>query len=297
MRARILVVMFGLSIGGGCNPYKYNTVDGALGSGGYSTIQQIQDPSMPSGTLVAVGDVVITAIDTFGSATGNIWVEEPSGGVNSGILVYKGNLDGTDLAVGDMVNITNAEKQIYDGDIELGSPPTGGYLEVTVTGQIAVPAPMVVDALSVVQMPGGPGSNWAPYLGVLVTLNNVAVISDPKCVGSCKDNTYDSFGVTGVIDIQSELAALPGAGSGSGNDAGLGTLDGGDCLASVTGIVDAYNGEYDLYPVATSNIVTGGTACPAPEQANGADGTECTDGIDGCVSRTHRLRVRGWNHV
>src|ERR1700733_13813294 len=163
MRARILVVMFGLSIGGGCNPYKYNTVDGALGSGGYSTIQQIQDPSMPSGTLVAV----------VGSATGNIWVEEPSGGVNSGILVYKGNLDGTDLAVGDMVNITNAEKQIYDGDIELGSPPTGGYLEVTVTGQIAVPAPMVVDALSVVQMPGGPGSNWAPYLGVLVTLNNV----------------------------------------------------------------------------------------------------------------------------
>src|SRR5580692_116008 len=117
MRAGILVAMFGLSIG--CSSYKYNTVDGALGSGGYSTIQQIQDPSMPTGTLVAVGDVVITAIDTFGSATGNIWVEEPGGGVNSGILVYKGNLDGTDLAVGDMVNITNAEKQIYDGDIEL----------------------------------------------------------------------------------------------------------------------------------------------------------------------------------
>ncbi len=70
--------------------------------------------------------------------------------------------------------------------------------------------------------PGWPGR--APHLGVLVTLDNVSVLSNPKCIGTCTDNSADQFSITGIATVESELAPLPGAGSGSSNSAGEGTL-------------------------------------------------------------------------
>ena len=38
-------------------------------------IQDIQDPAMTNGTAVAIKGVVVTAIDSFGGKTGDIWVQ------------------------------------------------------------------------------------------------------------------------------------------------------------------------------------------------------------------------------
>ena len=47
--------------------------------------------------------MVVTAIDTYGAKTGDIWVEEPEGGKCSGVHVYDAPLsDVATLAVGDI---------------------------------------------------------------------------------------------------------------------------------------------------------------------------------------------------
>src|SRR3569833_3715391 len=62
---------------------------GSNGSGNFVTIQQVQDDAMAPGSAVALHDVVVTAIDTFGSKVGDFWVEEKGGGKRSGVHVFK----------------------------------------------------------------------------------------------------------------------------------------------------------------------------------------------------------------
>src|SRR5687767_8547473 len=82
--------------------------------GGSVTIQEVQDPAMPAGTVVELDGVVVTAIDAFGARTGDLWVQEPGGGEFSGIKVFGAPLDVVaTLAVGDIVNISNAEKDEF----------------------------------------------------------------------------------------------------------------------------------------------------------------------------------------
>src|SRR5262249_38652340 len=71
------------------------------------SIQDVQSDAMPPGTPVELHGVVVTAIDTFGGKTGDLWVEEPSGGPFSGIHVFGAPVaQVANLAVGDIVDIT-----------------------------------------------------------------------------------------------------------------------------------------------------------------------------------------------
>jgi hypothetical protein len=82
-------------------------------------------------------------------------------------------------------------------------------------------------------------------------------------MGNCNDPTYESFGITGDIKVQSSLAAMPSP-----------KVARDDCLASVAGVVD-YFFDYQILPRTTAEIGTGGTGCATENQM-----TACGDGID-----------------
>ncbi len=240
------------------------------------TIQQVQNDAMPPGTPVSLQGVVVTAIDSYGAKTGDFWVEDPAGGAFSGVHVFGAPVAMVAaLALGDVVTITGAQK----AEFALASdttgrtltelePVSGGAIAIAKTGTGAVPAPMVVDALAVGQLPtqAARDAEWEKWEGVLITVNHVSALDAPVCVGTaCTDPTLQDFDVTGQLEIESSLAAFPAVGPG--------------CLASVTGVED-YFFSYLLLPRTTAELVTGGTGCPAAEAAAGTSIGTCGDGID-----------------
>src|SRR5512135_612823 len=85
-----------------------DTISGAV------KIQDVQNDQMAPGTPVSLSGVVVTAIDNFGGKVGDIWVEEPEGGMFSGIHIYKADPTAVaGLAVGDIVNVTGAVKDEF----------------------------------------------------------------------------------------------------------------------------------------------------------------------------------------
>lgn len=241
-----------------------------------NTVQEVQSDAMPPGTPVTLRGVVVTAIDNYGPRKGNFYVAEPEGGAFSGVLVYGAPLDQVaGLAVGDLVDITDAEKDEFSLDTddatvtELG-PVAGGVMTVTEVGTGAVPAPQVLDALAIGQMAtAAREAEYEKWEGVLVRVNNISVTSEIRPVSSSNpDPMFVVFKITGVLEVDSSLAEIPYS------ETGEPWLRGGDCLMSITGMGD-YFFNYKVLPRATADIVMGGAGCPAPE----APGT-CTDGID-----------------
>lgn len=232
-----------------------------------------QDDGSLLGVEVNIRGVVVTAIDNYGERKGNIWVQEPDGGAYSGVLVYGIELtDVADLALGDVIDLEHVVVDEFALTEDTSgrtttemTPPDGGTIIVTVTGQGTVPAPEVVDALAIGQMATEEArdAEWEKWEGVLITLENVSVLDELDQIGSTpQDPPFEEFKVTGPMRLDTSLALIEPV-----------TFD--DCLASVTGIGD-YFFNYKVLPRETSAIVTGGTGCPAQE----ADTTGCTDGID-----------------
>jgi len=252
-----------------------STADGSGGgdAAAFVKIQDIQSDTMPVGTKVSVQGVVVTAIDNYGAKTGDIWVEEPEGGAFSGVHVYNAPVAiVATLSVGDIVTITGGVKAEFALASDTSGrtlteiePPMGGMLGMTKTGTGTVPAPQVIDALAIGQMSDPARSNeWEKWEGVLVTMTNVSALSVPTCVGSaCSDPLLQNFGITGVAKAESSLAAFP---TGIARD---------QCLASLTGVVD-YFFDYLVLPRSTTEVMTGGTACPASENSHAL----CTDSLD-----------------
>ena len=118
------------------------------------TIQQVQDPGTPPGTPVSLQNVVVTAVDLFGTRTGDFWVEEPDGGPLSGVLVFPPSAALTTVASltpGDIVTITGAEKDEFaltGSDSRHDRPhrhraraDRGGTMTIKKTSTGSVPAP------------------------------------------------------------------------------------------------------------------------------------------------------------
>jgi hypothetical protein len=200
-----------------------------------------------------------------------MWVEEPGGGPFSGVHVFRGKATG--IAVGDIVDITGGIKSEFklngaDGSVTEIQAPMGGTMTVTKTGTGAVPAPAVIDVLAIGTKPKAErDAEWEKWEGVLVTTSNVVAFGSPSCIlsrGNCADNTRSSFSITGVAKLESNLSAFP-------------AVKAGDCLATVTGVVD-YAFDFVIFPRTTTEAVTGGTAC-VRELSTGATNL-CTDTRD-----------------
>jgi hypothetical protein len=273
-----LVLGFAACRGGddGNNPRPDSSV-----TGDDVTIQDIQNVAMPSGTAVTIKGVVVTAIDAYGAKTGDFWVQEPGGGEFSGIHVYGAPLDQVAaLAIGDVVNISGAEKDDFMySDFDPGyaitelKPVAGGEMDVAKTGQSMVLQPTVVNA----RMIGGLAdfmardAEWEKWEGVLITIENVTTSNDQDCVGSaCSDPTLQKIEVTGGVVLESALAAFPV--DSETNFAGAWKR--GDCLTGATGVLD-YFFDYLLLPRTTAEYGTEGTGCPTENSA-----ALCGDGMD-----------------
>jgi hypothetical protein len=248
------------------------------------TIQEIQndampacDPATPSTCVeLKLKGVVVTAIDAFGSRTGDFWIGEPGGGPYSGVQVYRAPLDQVGaLQIGDVVDIAGAQKAEFTISTDPMAktltelePIEGGMMTVTKTGASMPIQPTVVDALAIGQMTDfmAREAEWEKWEGVLVTLNNVEAFSNTTCItsmGNCTDMTYERFDITGDIQVQSSLAAMPST-----------KVARGDCLSGVTGILSFFF-DYHVLPRTTAEIGTGGTACPVENTA-----ATCGDSID-----------------
>jgi hypothetical protein len=279
-----------LSLFFACRSNNEQPVDatGDGGGSGFVTIQQVQSTSMPPGTPVSLQGVIVTAVDSFGTRQGDIWVEEPGGGPFSGVLIFPpAALQATAVAlqVGDIVTITGGEKDDFaltgsdadptgrtDTEVE---QITGGKMAITVTGQGAAPAPQTIDLTAIgklydpTQGSAGGGAAftaaWQMWEGVLVTATNVDAFGAPKTFGSGGADQYD-LDISGDGELEGSLTDITMAGI---------KVD--TCLATLTGVVD-YFYNFLIYPRSSSDIATGGTGCVFENAANGS--AYCTDGID-----------------
>jgi hypothetical protein len=290
MRLTSLIAVLVLAVVACRSDNNNNTVDGnGSGSGSGVTIQQVQSDAMAAGTAVSLNNVVITAIDNFGAKTGDIWVEEMGGGKRSGVHVYKGTAY-SGMAVGDVINLTGSIKAEFSltgsnadpsgrTETELEPPTSTGTVTLTKVSSGATITPDKVDALAIGQMydstmsatgGGSAFSNaWEDWEGVLIELDNVAAASAPKGFGSTPyaADAY-AFSITGVAKTEGSLTDITAS-----------SIARSTCFSNMTGVV-SYFYDYLVYPRSSSDFATGGTGCPAAEQANGTDGSKCTDGID-----------------
>ena len=276
MRVRFLALtslsLFACRGGSSHNP------DASPDGAGGTRNQDIQRDSMPVGTAVELHGVVVTAIDAFGAKTGDIWVEEPEGGAFSGIHIFGApSAQVTPLALGDIIDVTGAVKDEFALSTDTSGRTVtelkaamGGMITLNKTGSGTVPAPQVVDALAIGQMPATMrDAEWEKWEGVLITVKTagggVTATSNPKAIGgTTPDPTLSSFGITGVVKVESSLAAFPTP-----------AIKAGDCIASVTGVED-YFFDYLILPRTTAELATGGAGCPAAESSPAL----CGDGID-----------------
>ncbi|MFT3691554.1 MAG: hypothetical protein QM831_00325 [Kofleriaceae bacterium] len=259
--------------------------NGSNGSDSFNKIQDVQNDAMTPGTPVSLHNVVVTAIDKYGSKTGDIWVEEQGGGKRSGVHVYNAQLtDVASLNVGDVIDLKGAIKAEFAltgsnadstgrTETEL-EPANGGQITITKSGMTATITPDKVDALAIGMMYDGTmaamgggtafSNAWEDWEGVLIEIDNVSALNAASCVGkSCTDATLREFGLTGVINAESAIGEF------AADDT---TIRRGSCMKSVTGVV-SYFYDYLIYSRGDADVVAGGTSCPATE-------TACGDSID-----------------
>jgi len=245
------------------------TTDGG-GSGGDGsnagdvTIQEIQNDAMASGTAVEVKGVVVTAIDSFGNRTGDLFVSEPGGGAFSGVKVFGTPLDTlATLQVGDLVDITGAEKHeacnaaapcgpvVFDNGASITEIQgvAAGSLVITKVGTMPVPTPSVVDAKAVAAMTAAERvAEWEKWEGVLIKVTNARQLSAVAQFGNTPGDDSNEFRITGIARVQSVLVGLPV------------TATFGTCYESVTGIGDFFFNNLIL-PRTADDLVAGGTMC------------------------------------
>lgn len=141
-----------------------DTTTGDTTTGGdATTIYDIQQGMITLGDPVTVENVVVTSGLTF--KKDGFFVEDPAGGLYSGIFVYI-NMLAVNVAPGDVLTITGTYDEFFDASqIKIANPA-----DVVKTGTAPLPAPVVVTPATI-----GGGPEAEKYEGVLVQVNNVMV--------------------------------------------------------------------------------------------------------------------------
>jgi hypothetical protein len=215
------------------------------------TIQEVRAATTPVNTPVELADVIVTAIDRYGTDTGDVWVQEIGGGPSSGVHVYSVlDADVALLAVGDVIDINNARKVTFTaggdttGKTEIEVAPTlGGSLVITRKSAMAV-YPTTVDILAIEAL-AQPYEDIEieKWVGMLVRFTQVRANGSPTTVG-----LTNQFPLS-IVNVNDTQVALP---SGVVN---------GTCFDEIIGILEYYR-TYNLVPRQESDAFAGGTSCP-----------------------------------
>jgi predicted extracellular nuclease len=201
------------------------------------TIYDITTRKISEKTQVVLKDVIVTAVDGNGQYSGDMYVQDPKGGPNSGLKLYRpqrvdaGQI--TDLIPGDHVKV--------EGQIKYFSPATSPFpdaksvIELDQGCQVSrlssgpPPVPAEIQIADVKD-----ATKAAGWENVLVTLKNVGVTKP-------LDAKYGEFEVGGALAVDDELFPY--------------TPQLGDCI-SATGIL-FYFYNYKLAPRDAKDIAAG----------------------------------------
>jgi hypothetical protein len=276
------------------------------GVGETTTIYDLQSPDVAEGTEVTLKDVVVVAIDNYGSRTGSIYVAEQEphadhGRAYGGVLVFLAGGAAAELVVGDLVDIEGGVKDEFAINCDQEgvdcadtlqtltevSAPMGGEIVITKVGQGAVPEPEIVDPATLSADPNE-AEKWE---SVLMRFENVAVLSPTRSVSE-SDITLEEMLVTGPFRILSDLTDLPEQ------------VEPDQCFASVTGL-GSYFFNYRLLPRSADDLVDGGSGCTVEQGAelcgdgmdNDSDGfADCQDNgcgdIEGCTAEATIVQIQ-----
>jgi predicted extracellular nuclease len=218
-----------------------------------TTIQQVQDPSVPPGTPVMLTNVLVTAVDRYGARINDVYLQQPGGGAFSGVQVFGATPEQIlDLDFRDIVSVTGVKTEFAL------STDTTGRTVTEVVGSPEHPLTFVVagtqgtvtieylDAAAIAGMSlAEQDAELAKWEGAYVQLSNVASTSTVTQV-SGGDATFQQF-TAPPYRIESALAMFP---------SGITTKT---CFASIRGVT-AYVYSYLLFPVGGGAVI-GGT-CP-----------------------------------
>jgi hypothetical protein len=220
-------------------------------------IQDIFTEKIKDGKLANLKGVVVLAVDGYAEVTnrtGSVWVQDPAGGPQSAMLLYKPTLSSgknvLTLKPGDVVDVKGQVKHHKVGDITSPECPNKTYIyeldtptiTVKTTGN-AAPTPSFAKTLKELYGTYIPKcADLEKYENQLVTFKDVKVTRDPDSVKAVDYVLFDAVGiaVSNLYDFKPKL---------------------GDCL-SITGIWQ-YWISWKVMPRDASDIKVS-TGCKAP---------------------------------
>ena len=189
-----------------------------------SKITDLQTGVVALGTIVTVEGAVVTAVSDDGK---RIVIQAPEGGINNGIMLYvPGNENNpAGIAIGDEISVTG-DLEEYETD---GSSRTNLFVSDATTMMITGTGTAEVTALT--EDP----ADWEPYEGILVSIENVTLTSEASQYGSATLSPYSVKIDDSFYDWTT-------------------SLQNGQTLQSITGVVDDYYG-YVILPRTSADLV------------------------------------------
>jgi hypothetical protein len=210
------------------------------------TVVQIQSGEVDEDEVVALADVIVTAVDRNDEGISNFWVQDDAtGAANNGVNVFWPQPAGplpAGVVVGARLDMraTVTEFPCLD-DLCAANPVTELQFATIVDVREPEEQPVPLAGLGLDVLAADPAGE--PYEGVLVTIADLAVVTP-----------NDDFGVFVVGDGTTELTVE--------NDIFQHTAKKGQCFTSLTGVMhrSVFVGNIVILPRAAADVVTG--PCP-----------------------------------
>jgi hypothetical protein len=136
-----------------------------------ASVEEIQRGYYAEGSVVTLADVIATSASN--PATGGFFVQDYGGGPYSGVYVYYGS-EAVTVVRGERLEITGEVSEYYD----LTELVVGAAADVVSTGSGTPVATTLSSA----------PSDWEPYEGVLVELENLRIVSSADSYGESETN-------------------------------------------------------------------------------------------------------------
>lgn len=217
-----------------------------------TTIYQVKQGLVPTGTKVALGNVLVTASGASGYF---LQVEDSEPGFMgrdySGFFVYQ---PAGGVAQGDRLSIPSGTVANFYGQLQLnGVGPAGADGGVTILSSTnPLPAPVVVNPADVASNDGGLSTRLE---GVLVRVDGVTVLQLQPDAGPGDRDPTNEFVVTGGLKVNDYLhlvSPFPSVGQQ---------------YQAIIGVLELRNNEFKLEPRGPGDLITGPATLVAFEPA------------------------------
>lgn len=213
------------------------------------TVQEVRDDATPDGTPVALTNVIVTGVDLAGANAGTFWIQQPGGGMSSGIYVVGANTaDVALLNFGDVIDVHGGSKKHFTSGADLSGrfvieiEAKDVPIEITRKGTTAMPIASSINLFAIGQLtPPEINAELEKFAGMYL------LVQGEKATGDLIGMQGDFAAPIGPIYLRGGLTDLP---SGIGIDT---------CFVSIKGVFD-YQREYSIQPQHTSDVVIG-TGC------------------------------------